>query len=197
MTCQTDRPQTISGQPLSLLDIWIVKIGNIIGWLYFAAVVISVYEVIMRYGFNRPTTWVHETTLMLVGIGMLWGGAYCMAEDRHIRVTVVRDALNIKIRRLVDMAVAVLNLLFCVGLVYAGYIMAQKALFDPTGAFRLQRSGSAYNSPSPAIVKVVLFLVVILMTLQAIQQLFSRYKALRQPLPEESTENSTRESTHV
>jgi TRAP-type C4-dicarboxylate transport system permease small subunit len=189
MTSQTDRPQTLSGQPLSLLDIWIVRIGNIIGWLYFAAVVISVYEVIMRYGFNRPTTWVHETTLMLVGIGMLWGGAYCMAEDRHIRVTVVRDALNKRIRRIIDMVVAVFNLLFCGGLAYAGYIMALKAFFDPTGTFRLQRSGSAYNSPAPAIVKAVLFLVVILMTLQAIQQLYTRYKAFRQPLSEESTQN--------
>ena len=89
-------PRTVNGQPMSILDVWIVRVGNVIGWLYFAAVVISVFEVVLRYGFNRPTSWAHETTLMLVGIGMLWGGSYCMAEDRHIRVTVIRDAMGRK-----------------------------------------------------------------------------------------------------
>ena len=184
----TDVPKTINGQPMSFLDIWIVKLGNVIGWLYFAAVVISVLEVIMRYGFNRPTSWAHETTLMLVGIGMLWGGAYCMAEDRHIRVTVIRDAMGPRLRRIVDVFVGVLNLLFCAGLAWAGYIMTQKALFDPTGVFRLQRSGSAFNSAAPAVVKTVLFIVVILMTLQAIQQLLAKIKILRKPLPTDQVE---------
>ncbi len=184
MDTKADAPQTLNGQPMSFLDIWIVRIGNIIGWLYFVAVVISILEVVLRYGFNSPTSWAHETTLMLVGIGMLWGGSYCMAEDRHIRVTVVRDAMPFKLRRIVDVCVGVLNLLFCAGLGWAGYIMAQKALFDPTGAFRLQRSGSAFNSPSPAVVKTVLFIVVILMTVQAIQQLWKKIKVLKDPEPD-------------
>ena len=57
--------------------------------------------------------------------------------------------------------------------------MTQKALFDPTGMFRLQRTGSAFNSPAPAVVKTVLFVVVILMTLQALQQLAARIRALK------------------
>ncbi len=179
MDSKPDIPRTLSGEPMSRLDIWIVKLGNVIGWLYFVAVVISVFEVIMRYGFNRPTAWAHEMTLMLVGIGMLWGGSYCMAEDRHIRVTVIRDAMGKKVGRVVDVIVGVMNLMFCGGLAWAGYVMTQKALFDPTGAFRAQRSGSAFNSPAPAVVKTVLFVVVLLMTLQAIQQLWTKIKLLR------------------
>ena len=185
-----EKPAAATGKPMSLLDIWIVRAGNIIGWLYFVAVVISVYEVIMRYGFNRPTSWVHETTLMLVGIGMLWGGSYCMAEDRHIRVTVIRDAMGVRLRRIVDLFVAVLTLLFCAGLAWAGYVMTEKAFFDPTGMFRLQRSGYAFNSPAPAVVKVVLFVVVVLMTLQAVQQLWQKIKTLRSPLPEAKKEGT-------
>ncbi len=180
MGSKEDIPRTINGQPMSRLDIWIVKLGNVVGWLYFVAVIISVFEVIMRYGFNRPTAWAHETTLMLVGIGMLWGGSYCMAEDRHIRVTVIRDAMGRKTRRIVDVIVGVLNVLFCAGLAWAGFVMSQKALFDPTGAFRAQRSGSAFNSPAPAVVKTVLFIVVVLMTLQAVQQLWAKIRILRQ-----------------
>ncbi len=173
-----DRPTTISGQPMSLLDCGIVKVGNIIGWLYFVAVLISVFEVVLRYGFNRPTSWAHEITLMLVGIGMVWGGAYCMAEDRHIRVTVIRDAMPVTLRRVVDVFVGFLTLLFCSGLAWAGYIMFQKSVFDPSGALRLQRTGSAFNSPAPAVVKTMLFIVVILMTIQAIQQLITKVQIL-------------------
>jgi len=187
MTANKDVPRTIHGEPLSRLDIWVVRLGNVVGWLYFVAVVISVFEVIMRYGFNRPTSWAHETTLMLVGIGMLWGGSYCMAEDRHIRVTVVRDALGRRTRRILDVVVGVLNLLFCGGLAWAGYVMTEKALFDPTGAFRLQRSGSAFNSPAPAVVKTVLFVVVLLMTLQAVQQLWKKVRLLREAKADEGT----------
>jgi len=187
MSAKKDVPRTLYGEPLSRLDIWVVKLGNVIGWLYFVAVVISVFEVIMRYGFNRPTSWVHEITLMLVGIGMLWGGSYCAAEDRHIRVTVVRDALGERTRRVLDIAVCALNVLFCGGLTWAGYVMAQKALFDPTGAFRLQRSGSAFNSPAPAMVKTVLLIVVLLMTIQALQQLWTKVKLLRSAKAQDDT----------
>jgi TRAP-type C4-dicarboxylate transport system permease small subunit len=76
--------------------------------------------------------------------------------------------------------VGVFNLLFCSGLTWAGYIMTEKALFDPTGLFRLQRSGSAFNSPAPAVVKTVLFIVVILMTIQSIQQLRVKINLLGQ-----------------
>lgn len=189
MSAKTEIRRTVDGQPMSKLDIVIVKIGNAIGWLYLAAVVISIFEVIMRYGFNRPTAWVHETTLMLVGIGMLWGGTYCMAEDRHIRVTVIRDAMGVRLRRIVDVIVGVLTLLFCLGLSWAGYIMTSKALFDPTGAFHIQRSGSAFNSPAPGVVKTVLFIVIILMTLQAIQQLWRKVARLRGKISEDESEN--------
>lgn len=175
------RPLTATGEPMSSLDCWIVRIGNGIGWLYFLAVTISVLEVVLRYGFNRPTSWAHEITLMLVGIGMVWGGAYCMAEDRHIRVTVVRDAMPERVRRVVDVVVGFFTLLFCSGLAWAGYVMFQKAVFDPSGAFRLQRSGSAFNSAAPAVVKTLLFIVILLMTVQALQQFFAKIRLLFQP----------------
>lgn len=184
MKKNTKIARTITGEPMSRLDVWIVRSGNIIGWLYLVAVIISIFEVVMRYGFDSPTTWVHETTLMLVGIGMLWGGSYCMAEDRHIRVTVIRDSMPIRVRRGVDIFVALLTLLFCTGLAWAGFLMAHKALFDPTGMFRLQRSGSAFNSPAPAVVKTLLFIVVTLMTIQAIQQLWAKIMLLWKPSPD-------------
>ena len=174
--------------PKTALDRLIVKIGDRISWLYFFAVVISVIEVVMRYIFNSPTAWVHETTLMVVGLCMLWGGTYCMAEDRHIRVSVVRDLLPDRVGKVFDVLVGVLTLFFCGGLAYAGYIMVEKAFFDPAGNFRVLRSGSALNSPAPAVVKTMLFIVVVLMTLQSISQLIARVKALTEGSDSDSSQ---------
>ena len=174
--------------PASALDRLIVKVGDGISWLYFIAVVISVLEVIMRYLFDSPTSWVHETTLMMVGLCMLWGGTYCMAENRHIRVSVVRDLLPKKVGQVIDAAVSVLTLFFCSGLAYAGFTMVKKSYFDPAGNFRILRSGSALTSPAPTVVKTMLFFVLILMTLQAIIQLVKRFKILTQGSDADSKE---------
>ncbi|WP_428994579.1 TRAP transporter small permease subunit, partial [Halomonas elongata] len=47
-------------------DRGVAACGRIAAWLVLVAMVISVYEVIMRYAFASPTSWVHETVVMLV-----------------------------------------------------------------------------------------------------------------------------------
>ncbi|MBW5802092.1 TRAP transporter small permease subunit, partial [Halomonas elongata] len=44
-------------------DRGVVACGRLAAWLVFVAMAISVYEVIMRYAFASPTSWVHETVV--------------------------------------------------------------------------------------------------------------------------------------
>lgn len=152
----------------------IIKIGNFVSIFYFIAVIITVLEVFMRYVFNTPTIWVHELTVILVGSSMIYGGSYCMANDGHIRVTIIRDSLPLAARKIVDLITAFLTFLFTLSLTYAGWIMVEKAYFTPSGGFRLETSGSAWNSPMPAIIKIVLMIVVCLMCIQAFGQLINK-----------------------
>ncbi len=153
----------------------IITIGNYISIFYFVAVIITVFEVFMRYIFNAPTLWVHELTVILVGSSMIYGGSYCMASDGHIRVTIIRDALPLAFRKTVDFVTALLTFIFTVSLTYAGWITVKKAYFTPSGIFRLETSGSAWNSPMPAIIKTVLMIVVCLMCIQAFGQLTNKF----------------------
>ncbi len=163
---------------VNLLDRMIIHIGNGISIFYFIGVVITVYEVFLRYIFNQPTIWVHETTLFLVGLAMLYGGSYCMANDGHIKVSFIRDAMPKMWQKINDFIVALLTFAFTTSLIYAGWIMTKKALWAPSGIVRLERSGTAWNPPAPAILKTFLLIVVVLIAIQAFIQLLKVTKKL-------------------
>ncbi len=175
MTEETNIPTVPQAAPVerNWFDRAVINIGNIVAFLYIITVFVTVYEVFMRYVLGAPTIWGLETTILLVGSAMLYGGCYCMANDGHIRVTIIRDIMPPALRRINDIIVAFLTFLFTSSLCYAGYIMASKAFFTPDGVFRMEGSGSAWNSPMPALIKAVLLFCVILMTIQALMQFIS------------------------
>ena len=47
------------------------------------------YEVVMRYIFNQPTIWVHESCFLLFGMQYLLAGAYTLLTGGHVRVDVM------------------------------------------------------------------------------------------------------------
>ena len=77
-----------------------LSIGYASSWLFLIAVGISMFEVVMRYAFNEPSSWAHETTTTLCVIAFSFGGAYCMARNEHIRITSFSDKLNVRTQRL-------------------------------------------------------------------------------------------------
>jgi TRAP-type C4-dicarboxylate transport system permease small subunit len=49
----------------------------------------TTYEVIVRYVFNRPTTWVHEIGASLVVVIGTLGAAYVLLHDNHVRADLI------------------------------------------------------------------------------------------------------------
>ena len=139
-----------------------------IGFLLITA--FTFYEVVMRYVFNAPTIWVHETTIALTAICFAFGGAYCLATDRHIRVVLLYNSAGPRTKRWLDVAISLVGAAACALMAWAAWSLAYKAFYTPTGDFRLETSGSAWNPPTPAIVKAVLFLVLCVMCVQFLLQ---------------------------
>ncbi|WP_231700970.1 TRAP transporter small permease subunit [Aliiruegeria sabulilitoris] len=131
-----------------------------------ASACILLIEVFLRYVLNSPTVWAHETTTFLCGISFLYGGLYCASRNSHIRVVLIYDILPSRVRRVFDIVIAIASFIAAGFFTYAAWIMSQKALFSPVGDFRMERSGSAWNPPTPALVKTFLLIVMILMTIQ-------------------------------
>jgi len=47
---------------VALLDLPGLWVGRVVAWLIIPLIGVLVYEVIMRYGMNRPTMWAYDIT---------------------------------------------------------------------------------------------------------------------------------------
>ena len=162
------------------------RLGRIIdkgGNLFAAGIVLAagilLLEVFLRYIFNSPTLWAHETTTFLCGLAFLYGGLYCVARNSHIRVVLIYDSISPRARRVLNVVISIMSLIASGFFAFASWIMVSKAFWTPTGAFRMETSGSAWNPPTPALVKGFLLLILILM---AIQFLILAFNYLRAPV---------------
>ncbi len=162
--------QVSEQNPMTLLDKAIILLGNFIALFYVIAVFITAYEVFMRYVRHQPTLWVFEVSVILIAAAMLYGGTYCMAGDSHIRVTLIRDKLPKRLRKINDIIVAFFTLLFCLALCYASWLILEKSIVNPFGGYRFETTGSSFNSPQPSMIKIFMMFVVILMAIQAFIQ---------------------------
>lgn len=135
------------------------------GSIFAAALILAmsalVVEVVLRYVFNSPTSWVHETTVFLVAMTFAYGGLYCAARDNHIRVVILYDVLGKKTRRYFDILISLVCAAAAFTFGWAAWTMASKAVFRPDGTVRLETTGSAWDPAFPAYLKIFLFIVLI------------------------------------
>ena len=152
----------------TFLDRYVNSAGAAISWLAFIAMAISVWEVVMRYVFDSPTSWVHETVIFLIACIFALGGPVALARDKHIRIRVVYDMASPRVRRIFDIFNSFMTLLFTVGITYAACVMFWRSSHNPVGEWQLERSGTSWNPPFPALTKGVILLAVAIMTVQAV-----------------------------
>ena len=98
--------------PLNLIDRLSIFIGEKISYVFLVSVIITAYEVMMRYGFNAPTTWVHDGATALSATGFLMAGCYCLQQRRHIAITVIYDSVSPGLRRIFALINALIVVLF-------------------------------------------------------------------------------------
>lgn len=159
---------------LDYLNKAIIFVGEKLSWLFLISVVVSVVEVVLRYVFNAPTIWAHETTILFCALCFVYGGAHCLAEDRHIRINVVYDLLSPRLRIILDYLSLILCAIYLAAMSYGAWFVALSSLFGPSGNWQLETSGSAWDPAFPAIVRCFLFIVLVLMCLQTLLQLYQR-----------------------
>ena len=97
-------------------DAMVVRGGRIAAWLVFIAMAISVFEVIMRYVFDSPTSWVHESVVMLVAATFALGGPVALASNKHIRVRVLYDTAGPGLKRWLDRFNDLVTFAFCLAM---------------------------------------------------------------------------------
>lgn len=144
----------------------ITRVARLFAVGILVAMAVLVMEVFLRYVFNSPTIWAHETTTFLSAVTFIFGGLYCVARNSHIRVVLIYDLVSPRLRRILDILISIACLCASLFFAWAAWLMVKKALFRPDGNFFLESSGSAWNSPAPALLKLFLLLVLITMSIQ-------------------------------
>lgn len=141
-----------------------------VAYVFAAGIVVSagilLLEVFLRYALNRPTIWAHETTVFLCGIAFIFGGLYCASRNTHIRVVLIYDYLPSGLRRITDVAISLICAIASGFFAYASWQMVKRAVFAPGGGIRLETSGSAWSPPIPALLKISVLVVMVLLVLQ-------------------------------
>lgn len=78
-------------------------VGKIVGFLVYPVMLVLVFEVVMRYAFNKPTIWAHETSCMLYGAHFVLGGAYALRWDAFVNVEVFYQFFSPRVKAVVDL----------------------------------------------------------------------------------------------
>ena len=153
---------------------WLIRrLAELAGYGFAVIVLMMVYEVVARYGFGAPTFWAHEIAGLLGACAFLIGGAYCMIDGSHMRVTALSDRMPPAVRRLADILALTCGTIYLGAMAYSGWLISQRSLFRfmPDGTWFPERSGSSWNTPLPAFVKFALFVGAVLFLAVVLKQL--------------------------
>jgi len=74
------------------------KVGLYASYLILPLISVVVWEVIMRYGFNAPTSWAFELTVFLYGVHFCFALAYAHKHNTHVAIDVFEARLSDKSR---------------------------------------------------------------------------------------------------
>ncbi len=160
---------------LNFIDRMSLGLGEKLSYVFLISVIITCYEVVMRYVFNAPTTWVHDGATALSATGFLMAGCYCLQARRHIAITVIYDTVPQKVRNVLELINALLILVFLGLLTWAAMKVAMPAVAWQAWDCRVQfcgleTSAHAWDVPIPAYLKSVLFLASVAMLVQSLTQ---------------------------
>lgn len=78
-------------------------IGYIGAYVIVFLIISMVWEVLARYFLDAPTKWAFEVAYMLMGTSFMFGIAFCLQQDRHVRVDFLYDNVGNKGRAIIDL----------------------------------------------------------------------------------------------
>ncbi len=107
------------------LNEWVGRIFSIL-CLFMVAVIML--EVVLRYVFNNPTRWAHETSAMLFGAYFILTGGYLLRHRGHVNMDIFYNRLSLRGRAILDLCSAPFFFIFCGLILWEGGRMALASL---------------------------------------------------------------------
>ena len=154
---------------VSFLNAVVRRIAETTAWLNVALIFIILTQVILRYGFNNGLPSLEELIWHFYAIAFMFGIAYAITTDSHIRVDIVHTYLSVKTQRIIEiLGILLLLMPFTV-------IVLDHSLSWTMESYRVMESSSSPTGlPYRWIIKSVLPLALILMFIAALARLIEQ-----------------------
>jgi len=113
--------------------------GKLVSVLILFMMVVLLTEITLRYVFNAPTSWAHESSQHMFGAFSMLAGAHVLLHFQHVRVDVIYSRFSPRGRAILDSVTYLLFFLFCglmlkYGIEYATMAVKIKEMsFSPWG----------------------------------------------------------------
>lgn len=164
----------IMGKIARGIDIVNDKLGNWLCWIVPLLMAITMYEVIVRYGFNNPTIWSLEISQDFMAIVVVVGAGYTLLYNGHVSMDVVTMRLKPKPKAILEMVFALPCIFFYIG------ILLYWLLPVTSKSVQMQEKWGSSVLASPIYpIYVLLCAGLILLLLQAVAQYIRNVQTLR------------------
>ncbi|QRF66634.1 TRAP transporter large permease subunit [Ponticoccus alexandrii] len=114
---------------------------------YIVAAIATLIEVFSRYALNAPTFWAFETVMVTVAAAWMLSAGYVTLKQRHIAITVIHGITPPRTRWWLDLFAMV------VGVIALYMLLTDAPIRAYVSVERIEKSGSAFNSPLPMMMK--------------------------------------------
>ena len=159
------------------VDKFVLRLGNLASLCFLLCLALTLKEVFWRYALGAPSSWAQDASAMLCAIGFAFGGAYALAEGKHIRVTVLSDLFPAPLRVLSEKMSLLIGVLYLAFLGYGLMNLMISAVFRFTdGQWNPESTVIPPYLPIPSITKVALFAGTVLFCGLAILHLLAKKK---------------------
>lgn len=113
---------------LNAIDSFQGHFGRIIAFLTVGMMGVIAIEVVLRYVFDSPTLWAHETAQFLYGTYCILGGAYVLRYKAHVNMDILYARLSVRVRAILDLFTSPLVFLYLGMMLWHGTIFAWKSV---------------------------------------------------------------------
>jgi TRAP-type mannitol/chloroaromatic compound transport system permease small subunit len=149
------------------------RIAETTAWLNVVLIGVIVLQVVLRYGFNHGLVPLEELMWHLYAVAFMFGMAYAVTNDSHIRVDVVHMALPKRAQHVFEiLGILILLMPFL-------WIMFDHSLGWVLEAFRINESSqNPTGLPYRWIIKAVVPITMVLLFMAALARLIQEFMLL-------------------
>ena len=97
-----------------------IRVGHVASWMTLILVLVTMYDVIMRYIFKAGSIWIQESEWHLFAANFMLAASWTLLRNGHVRVDLFYVKFSTKTKAWIDLIGSILFLLpFCILIVYS------------------------------------------------------------------------------